>query len=272
MLNVLDPAIKHLLSQGFYNDQNLWLLTDCLEMLLFSDDPARAITRIKNVMTHFRYRPHRLHNLVTALGHTRSEAAVEFLLNLAQGEGGLQNIDDAWIEALGRLNLPPARRVLLSFIDPNIPSASVNIPLGYSNVERIAAYVAEWARQDATLKGRLLALSEGTLSQLQTRLLPAIYRRLGTDEAILAGANLIQGTMVPFSPDRGLETLFLERRPHGNSGAFVLAPRNAEQVRAKLFQMVLNDPNRRGAAFSILGQVEVWRMAHGRPHGDPATR
>jgi hypothetical protein len=33
--------------------------------------------------------------------------------------------------------------------------------------------------------------------------------------------------------------------------------------------MVLHDPQRRKAAFSILGQVEVWRIEHGRPNGEP---
>jgi hypothetical protein len=32
---------------------------------------------------------------------------------------------------------------------------------------------------------------------------------------------------------------------------------------------VLNDPTRRQAAVSILGQVEVWRVEHGRPTGEP---
>jgi hypothetical protein len=38
---------------------------------------------------------------------------------------------------------------------------------------------------------------------------------------------------------------------------------------AKLFEMVLNDPHRRRAAFAILGQVEVWRIEHGRPNREP---
>jgi hypothetical protein len=76
-------------------------------------------------------------------------------------------------------------------------------------------------------------------------------------------------TMSLYGMDRGLETLFVERRPYDSSGAFVFVPRNAEQVRARLFQMVLNDPTRRRAAFSILGQVEVWRIEYGRPPGEP---
>ena len=60
--------------------------------------------------------------------------------------------------------------------------------------------------------------------------------------------------MFPYGVGRGgLETLFLERHPYDSSGSFELVPRNAEPVRAKLFQMVLSDPSRRKAAFSYLG-------------------
>ncbi len=269
MLTVLDPAIEHTLSQGLYNDQNLTLLVDCLELLPFSDNPARAVARIDEVLARFQYRPYQFRDLVTALGHTRSEAVVPFLTNLARGEGGLQNMDDAWIEALGRLNLPAARRVLLSFIDPEIPCAGVNITFGYRNTQRFAAYVGEWARHDPALKQRLIGFSATTLTPIQRQLLPAIYNELGNDDARHARANLLEGTMSLDGVDLGLETLFLERRPYGSPGVFVFVPRNAAQVRAKLFQMVLRDPARRKAAFSILGQVEVWRIEHGRPNSEP---
>ena len=269
MLAVLDPAIEHTLSQGLYNDQNVSLLVDCLKLLPFSDDPARAIARIEEVTGRFQYRPYQFRDLVTAMGHTRSEAAVPFLLNLACGQGGVQNMEHAWIEALGRLNVPAARNVLLSFIDPQIPRVGVNINFDYHNTESFAAFVGEWARQDPALRQRLVALSEGSLTPEQRQLLPAIYGELGSDEAMLAGVNLLQGTMSPYGRERGLETQFLEHRAYGRSGSFVFVPRNAERARAELFKAVLNDPTRRRAAFSILGQVEVWRIEHGRPTGEP---
>ena len=74
----LDPAIEHTLSQGLYNDQNLSLLVDRLELLPFSDDPAGAISRIEEVIARFEHRPYHFRDLVTALGHTRSEAVVPF--------------------------------------------------------------------------------------------------------------------------------------------------------------------------------------------------
>jgi hypothetical protein len=269
MLAVLDPAIEHTLSKGLYNDQNLSLLVDCLELLLFSDDPARAVSRIEDVMSRFRYRPYQFRDLVTAMGHTRSEAGVPFLLNLARGEGGVQNLEDAWLEALGRLGLPAARDILLSFIDPQIPSVGVNINFDYRNTEIYAAFVGEWARKDPPLKQRLIALSTGVLTPAQRQLLPAIYSELGSDETVVASVNLLQGTMSPLGRARGLETQFLERYPYGSTGSFVFVPRNTERARAQLFQAVLNDPARREAAFSILGRVEVWRIEHGRPGAEP---
>jgi HEAT repeat protein len=267
MLSVLDPAIEHTLSQGLYNDQNLSLLVDCLELLPFSDDPARAIARIEEVLSRFQYRPYQVRDLVTAIGHTRSEAAVPFLLNLARGQGGLQNMEDAWIEALGRLNMPAGRDVLLSFVDPQIPLTGININFGFHYVRRFAAVVGEWARQTPVLKQRLLALSEGSLTPAQTHLLRAIYQELGGDDTMLAGVNLLRDTMLSFD-ERGFETLFLEHRPYGRSDSYELIPRDARRSRAGLFQTVLNDPTRRQAAVSILGQIEVWRVEHGRPTGE----
>ena len=269
MLTVLDPAIEHLLSQGLYRDQNLTVLTDCLELLPFSDDCAGAIARIEVVLSRFEHRPYQFRDLVVALGHSRSDAAVGFLLNLAHSNGGLQNMEDAWIEALGRLDLPSSRQALLSFVDPQILWIDVNIKFDHRNTQRLVAYIAEWARGDPALKRRLLELSEAALTPGQKQLLPAIYSELNSDDAVLAGANMLQGTLSLYGIDRGLEALFVERRPYDSSGAFVFVPRNAEQVRAKLFQMVLTDPSRRKAAFSILGQVEVWRIEYGRPPGEP---
>ncbi len=178
-------------------------------------------------------------------------------------------MEDAWIEALGRLNTITSRQTLLSFIDPEIPWVGVTINFDYHRTEIFAAFVGGWARQDPALKQRLMALSQGNLTATQQQLLPAIYREMGSDETMVSGANLLRGTMLPFGRDRGFETQFLEREPQGRSGAFVLVPRNAEKARAKLFQALLNDPSRRASAFSILGQVEVWRIEYGRPIGEP---
>ena len=110
------------------------------------------------------------------------------------------------------------------------------------------------------------------MTSIQRYLLLTIYGALDMDEAMLAGIDQIQNGIAPFVPlggSRGLESVFLERRSYDSSGSFVLVPRDARNVRMKLFQMILNDPGRRNAAFATLGQVEVWRIEHGRPNVEP---
>jgi hypothetical protein len=269
MLAILDPAIEHVLSQGLYRDQSLVLLVDCLELLPFSDDPAGGIARVEEVLDKFEHRAYQFRDVVTAMGYTRSEAAVPFLLKIARGKSGLQNIETPWLESLGRLNTDSSRRALLSFIDPDIPFVGVNLAFDHHNVEIYAAFVGAWAREDSVLKQKLLAMSAGKLTATQQRLLPAIYGELGDSDTMVAGANLLRGGLSAVLGRGGLESQFMERQPHGNSYSFSFVPRNAEKARADLFEAVLHDADRRKSAFAILGQVEVWRMEYGRPLGEP---
>jgi hypothetical protein len=181
------------------------------------------------------------------------------------------NLDDAALDTLLSAFFPEVLPESLRprFIAANRRLVGLTINFDYHNTEIFATFVGGWARQDPALKQRLMALSQGNLTTTQQQLLPAIYHEMGSDDTMVAGANLLRGTMLPFGRDRGFETQFLEREPHGRSGAFVLVPRNAEKARAELFQAVLNDPSRRASAFSILGQVEVWRIEYGRPTGEP---
>src|SRR5260370_40680038 len=55
-------------------------------------------------------------------------------------------------------------------------------------------------------------------------------------------------------------------RPPSCSSRRAIAP-NAALVR--LFQMSLNDERRKAAAWSLLGQIEIWRIEYGRPANEP---
>jgi hypothetical protein len=266
MLTVLGPVIEEAKNKRASEDG---LLFDCLELLPFSDDPARAIAHIEKAIGTLRYWTHQYRGLMTAMAHTRSEAAVSFLLNLARAPQGLGDADDAWIEAMGCLDVRAARNVLLSFIDPQLPAAGVNIRFDFRGRNIFAARVGAWSREDPALRQRLIALSSGQLTPIQRELLVAIYGELGSDETLLLAANLLQGNLDPCGSERGFEAQFLERRPYGHPGSFELVPHDATRARAELFKMMLTDPIRRTAAFTILGQVEVWRLEHGRPHREP---
>lgn len=269
MRAVLDPAIEHAISQGLYRDQSLTLLVDCLELLPFSDDPGGGIARIEEVMAQFEHRPYQFRDVVVALGHAGSEAAVSFLLNIARQQNSLQNLETAWIEALGRLNTSSARQVLLSFIDPALPQVVAKLDFDFHNTELYATFIGAWAREDTALKKRFRELSEMKLAPAEQRLLSAVYRELGDQGMIATGANLLRWGLSPAFRNRGLEAQFVEHEPTGRPNTYNLVPRNAERARAELFEVTLRDPSRRNAAFSILGQVEMWRLEYGRLLGEP---
>ena len=67
-----------------------------------------------------------------------------------------------------------------------------------------------------------------------------------------------------------LEGAFVERRPYEqNSNVFTEHARASNEMRVRLFRMVLEDRKRRKSAFMLLGQIEEWRLEHGRPTDEP---
>jgi hypothetical protein len=264
---VLNPAIERLFERGVHQEQQLSLLMACLELLPFGDDPERGIARIRQVLTRLKVRPHNAQGLIVALGYSRSSVAVPLLIHLAKGKGGLGNNMDPWVQALGRLATPAARRTLLAYVDPTITGSGVALSFDFAVLPRLAGIIASWACDDDALRARLLELADAPLSPVQKRLLVAIYSKLGADEALLADPQ-IQGPSFFFSGS-GAEELYLDRKQYGESGSYTIEPRNAEMLRARLFQLALHDPARRKAALSGLGRIEVSRIEIGRPPGEP---
>jgi hypothetical protein len=267
ILTVLGPVIDE--TKNIRTEQDIGLLFDCLELLPFSDDPANAIAYIEKAIGTPRYWPHQYRDLILAVGHARSDAAVSFLLNVACNRDGFRDMVDVWLEALGRLDTPASRNAVLSFIDPELPSIGLNVTFDFRVRNIFVTLVAKWARQDPGLSRPLIELSSGPLTATQSELLPEIYGELGSDQDLVAVVNLIQGRLHFFSRERSVERWFVERRFFGNSGSFELMPRDATRARASLFQAVLTDATRRRAASSILAQVEAWRLEHGRPLSEP---
>jgi len=104
-------------------------------------------------------------------------------------------------------------------------------------------------------------------------LLAKIVGWLGTLEALAASLSLIDDNLrpsVPWDLMRHLEAAFVEqRRIDSVSPAFSLVARASNTLRVQLCRMVATDVRRRVTAFSLLGLIEVWRLEHGRPSGEP---
>jgi len=267
--SIVDYAHSH-----YYDKQATHLLQRCLCFLLFVDPPSRGIARLKEIVTATPRLLYELREIVTALGHSQCNEAFDYLLELATALGnGFKAIAGEWIVALATLNTPGSKRILLSFVDPDIEQLGVEQHLEHYDRERLASYIVDIARAEPAVRDRLYLLCARQLPPAMRLLLADVIARLGISDALVSGLDLINDQAnppIPYELARGLESVFLERRPYGNTGnTYTLKPRSANEIRSRLFQMVLADDNRWRSAWVLLGQIEWWRLEYGRPNVEP---
>jgi nucleoside phosphorylase len=280
-LNILDPIIESIYEEPWlYNNQGSWLLMRCLCLLLFIDTPATGIDRVRQIVFGKDFPRYELRELMSALGCSRHPEALNLLREIASTEGGgLENITVEWIEAVASLRTPEAAHFLLSFIETGVDGFESAIDLKSHHGDLLASHIVNIANENPAVKQRIFQLCSEQCSPDKRALLSKVIAQLGTTEALLAGLNLIDDTIasnhtatapVPYDLSNAIENAFIEQRPHGKTGTrYTLVPRSANVIRAKLFDMVLKDDRRRLSAFSLLGQIEVWRLEYERPSTEP---
>ena len=273
-LRVLNPTIEHTRARIYHDQQASYLLRRCLCLLAFLDAPSVGIARIREVVAETRFPRYELRDVVTALGHRRCNDAFDFLLDLATvGGNGLQGIAGEWIDAVAALDTPESKQILLGFVDPDIEQLGVEQHFEHHDRERLGSHIVNIARAEPEARDRLYVLCAGQLPPPMRLLLANVVARLGTTDALVAGLDLIQDQAnppIPYELSRGLESAFLMQRPYGDTGhVYTLEPRSVNEIRTRLFEMVLNDDNRRHSALALLGQIEVWRLEYGKPSSEP---
>jgi len=274
VLGVLNPVIEHALTVPYNRDQAEYLLTRCLCLLPFVEPSSEGIACLRKIDPMKRMWGHQFQGLMAALGYSRSNEALGFLIEMAKGEEKrLQGVTTEWIAAVEEIGTQEAIRVLLSFVDPDIEQHNFKLPFDYISQEKLASKLAEIARVDRSIKDRLLLLCTRTLPNHIRFLLADCVTRLGSRGEVLAGLNLIQDVANPSIPPnliRNLETIFVERRPYENSEyTYTLEPQSANDIRSRLFEMAMSDEARKHSAWRILAEIEFWRIEYGRPINEP---
>jgi hypothetical protein len=272
-LGVLNPTIDQIGAKHSFDQQDSSLLQRCLCLLPFLDPPAVGIDRMREVITATRFSRYALREIVIALGQSRCKAALGLLLELARSEGNpLQGIEGEWVDSVAALNTPESKEVLLSFIDPDVEHLGIGQCFNYSDQARLASHVADIARAEPAIEDRLYLFRAKELSPTARILLADVVAQLGTPDALSLGLDLINdyaNPPVPHSLRQGLESVFLERRPHGDTQLYQIEPRSSNKIRSLLFNMILNDDAQRRSAWDLLGQIESWRLEYGRPSDEP---
>ena len=264
--SILDRTTK------WMQDSDRYLLRRILSLCPLVDDPAAGIAKMRDVLGKRQLWGHELREIVTALGESRSDAAIDLLYELTSDEQKFEQCGDNFINALAALDTPRARELLLSFVDTDIRGIALrNLP--YRADLLLVARLTELAQRSPETAARLRELCERDLPELNRHVLSRVIDSLGTPEALAANLNLIDDAK-PLQVPRGvwdqLETAFVERRPYGQSpNVFTEHARASNELRVRLFRMAIEDEKRRKSAFKLLGQIEKWRLEYGRPTGEP---
>ena len=258
-------------TEKWMQDSDRYLLRRILALCPFVDDPAAGIAKMRDVLGKRQFRGYELRELVTALGESRSDAAVDLLYELASDAPTFEQCEDNFINAYAALDTPRARELLLGFVDPDI--RGIALTRRPHREDLLVARLAELAQRRPEVAARLRELCERDLPELNRHVLSKVMGWLGTPEALAANLNLIDDAK-PSPVPRGiwdqLETAFVERRPYGQSpNVFTQHARASNELRVRLFRMAIGDEKRRKSAFMLLGQIEEWRLEHGRPPGEP---
>jgi hypothetical protein len=252
-------------------DSDRYLLHRILALCPFVDDPAAGMAKMRDVLGKRRLWGYELRELVTALGESRSDAAIDLLYELASDAHMFEEYEDDFINAVAALDTPRARDLLMSFVDPNIRGVALTPQPHREDV--LVARLAELARRRPEVAARLRELCEDDLPELNRHVLAKVMDWLGTPEALAANLGLIDDAKpspVPQGIRDQLQTAFVERRPYGQSpNVFTDHARASNELRVRLFRMAIEDEKRRRSAFGLLGQIEEWRLEYGRPTGEP---
>jgi hypothetical protein len=242
--------IEAISARGAYEQQHRYLLRRCLEVLPFLDGPEKGIARVREVLATTRLHGFELRDLFGALGNSRCPEALDLLLELAGSSGNpLHGAGVEWIDAVTGLDTPESKRVLLSFVDPDLENPGVPHRFEHHELDALASYIADVARRDVVVRNRLYRLCSSELEEERRILLARIVGRLRTEDALIAGLNLLRDDAdppVPFDLARSLEEVFVERCPEGESRhTYTLEPRAANAILARLFKMSLEDNRRK---------------------------
>lgn len=257
-------------TEKWMQDSDGYLLCSILALCPFVDDPAAGIAKMRDVLGKRQLRGYNLREIVTALGESRSEAAIDLLFELASDAQTFEQCEGDFINAVAALDTSRARELLLGFVDPGIRGIALMRRPHREDV--LVARLTELARRRPDAAARLRELCERDLPELNRHVLPKVMDCLGTPEALVANLNLIDDARpspVPQGIWDQLQSAFVERRPYGqNSNAFTVHARASNELRVRLFRMAIEEEKRRKSAFMLLGQIEEWRLEHGRPNGE----
>jgi hypothetical protein len=269
---IVEPIIEHVRGHR-WNTQESSLISHVVGIVLFTDDPSASIQRVRQLIEEKLLSMEGTRGLVKALGHSHCPDAVAQLRELASDTVPVRYLGNEWVDAVAQFDFQEARNLLLSFIDPALPTLSNELIRHHDG--RLIRRLVELAQRDTSIRQRMFDLAQENIPATHAVVLGKVLANLGTTDALLMSLQLLRDGSVggaSYELHKTIEETFVEHRPYpGSSNAVTMVPRSSNAIRSRLMEMVQNDPLRRKSAFALLNEIERWRMWHGRPNGEPRS-
>jgi hypothetical protein len=268
-LAIIMPVVDELNSK-WHSDNERSLFSMSFSIMPFLEDARAGIAVLAELLERTRLSFEGIRKVVSALGHSRCNEAVDLLVSIASKEGIANSLGDLWINAVAVLDTPRAQDILMSFIDPESSEATGALRTGREDV--LSKRIAELAQKHPAIRVRILSLCQVKLNRAKRDLLASVIVQLGDNGSILQSLYLLDdelGPELPYEFGRAVEEAFVEHRPTGDSSnSYTLHPRTANDLRDRLVEMARSDSKRKTSARALLSRIESWRLEFGRPVGE----
>lgn len=247
------------------------LLRDILTLLPFIDDVKVGLDKANEIILEFGLKSQFLKDILPCLGLNKSDIALSFLLELAGLNGEhINDLGKEWFETLKDMNSKESKRILMSFIDPNISVFEQNPSL--SQIDALATCIAEAAKNDKEIYKSVTDLCSSELGEQERLILSKVIAKLNTEDAVLAGLSLIDDRLSQPIPQPLLDSVmsfFLKQKTVGKSSSYTLSPQSSNRIRRKLFEMSELDTHRKLSTKLLLKKIDVLRVEYGKPMNEP---
>jgi hypothetical protein len=264
--SALEPFIAEHEEQPWSSGQDNWYaVVECLALLLFSDDPCVGVERIRHLPPN-RLNSYHVRDILGLLGICRVPEAGELLVSFSTVPE-ITAYSHELLAAMSASQVPAVKKGVLNFLDR---LAAGKVRGSHEIIDALAKAIAHFAEEDLRFWELIKARCEDATDPAERAVLAEGIHVLGTEDAALAGCDLIRDNSPIVYPIEQLIRAAAENRiPAGGQGAYYLEPRNAGILRRRLFQITLQDSARKKSAMELLAVIADCRVEHGQPPDEP---
>ncbi len=271
-LAVLDPIITKIENEPSYSNPDHWYVAErCLSVLLFSDNPALGVERIRHTLPRMLNSYH-AKNLIQVLGLCRASEAAEFLTELIGNRDVLRHCMWEYINALAESRQPQGRRALLRLLDKLGDSPDLVGNGRFDAIRGLGEALARVAEEDDEMWSEIKRRCEGSLNTSQREALVWTLEKLDTDEAALAACLLLRDEPrfhIGQLSMHIIENALFYRVQAETANSYYLQPKPANAFRMRLMEQALHNPTCHRSSLASLAEIETRRRDIGKPPDEP---